>query len=124
MLRRALTIGGLVLVLAGGCGDGNAESGPCAGVADRWARIQQEYLDRLGDADTAELDAGSARVEAAAAWFGPAVIEQVRDARAVGCAEEFVAGSALLCDRLDHLGPSGEAAERVVADLASNCGDE
>lgn len=127
MRGRLLTsaLSGLVLLtLLAACGDDDSETGPCVGLADRWATIQQGYLDRLGDADTAELDRGSARVDDAAEWFGPAMIEQVRDAQGVGCADEFQAGSVLLCARIDRLEPGGEAAEQAVAYLASSCGDE
>ncbi|MEM9037482.1 MAG: hypothetical protein AAGD18_23020 [Actinomycetota bacterium] len=94
----------------------------CDGLADRWARIQQDYLDRLGDADAAELAGGSDRVNAAGAFLGPALVEQVRDAEAVGCGDTLQAGSADLCSRMERLTSGGEAADEVIARLMSACG--
>ncbi|MEO1060803.1 MAG: hypothetical protein AAFZ07_05245 [Actinomycetota bacterium] len=129
MLRRGLAALAAALLCLAGCGGDDAVSEPpesaavdCRGPADRWARIQQGYLDRISDADLDELTAGSPRIDEANEWFGPAMIEQVRDAAAVGCDDEFVAGSPLLCARLDGLEPAGEAGERVVADLDASCG--
>ena len=134
-MLRALALVATLTISSAGCTDDGSHDGDetapsftaafdCTGLADRWATIQQSYLDRLGDADAAELDSGSARVDAAAAWFGPAMIEQVRDARNVGCSDEFEAGSALLCARLGQLEPGGEAAAAVVDDLTSTCESE
>lgn len=95
----------------------------CDGLADRWVVIQQTYLDRLGDADAEELRNRSDRVLAAGAWVGQALLEQVRDARAVGCDEELVAGSSALCNRVPALEAGGEAAADVLDGLSSNCVD-
>ena len=134
-MPRALALAAIVAIVAmtlPGCGAGGTQDGDgtaptstapfdCSGLADRWVAIQQEYLDRLGDADRAEVDGGSERVDAAAAWFGPAVIEQVRDARNVGCDQDLEAGSELLCARFGLLEPGGEAAQEVVDDLVAGC---
>lgn len=93
----------------------------CAGLADRWGRLQQEFLDRLGDADAAELEDGSDRVATAQRWIGNAMIEQARDSAAVGCETELTSGSAPLCDQLDAMTAGGEAAEFALAALRSTC---
>ena len=93
----------------------------CDGLADRWIRLQQSFLDRLGDASTAELDAGSDRVRSANSWLGGALIEQARDIRAVGCEVELRAGAPALCSRLGALEPQGDAGAGVVAALEFEC---
>ena len=72
----------------------------CDGLADRWVILQQTYLDRLGDATSDEIEAGSERVQAAGLFIGQAMIEQVRDVQAVGCQDELVSGSEALCSRI------------------------
>ncbi|MEM8904920.1 MAG: hypothetical protein AAGF02_14560 [Actinomycetota bacterium] len=111
------------LVLLAGCGDADTDAS-CIGVADRWATLQQGYLDRLGDAGLGELDPESDRVRAADEWFGPAMIEQARDADAVDCTAVFRAGAPLLCARTDRLAAAGPVGQRVVDDLASECADD
>lgn len=95
----------------------------CSGLADRWVVLQQSYLDRLGEADAAEIAEGSARTQAAGLFIGQAMIEQVRDVQAVGCQDELVSGSDALCSRIDQLEPAGEAGRGVVASLRETCGD-
>ncbi len=121
------------MVLAGlmlaACSSGTgAESNPdfepaydCAGLADRWVDLQQEYLDRLGDADAAEFEAGSPRMDAAISWLGQALIEQGRDVRAVGCEAELVSGSEPLCSRLEQLDPGGGAGIAAIDLLRNPC---
>ena len=92
----------------------------CEALADRWAVLQQEYLDRLGTATEADLDEPSPAVASAGQWLGNAMIEQTRDAVAVGC-DELVSGSAALCARVDGLSAAGAAAEIALERLRGNC---
>lgn len=92
----------------------------CDGLADRWAVLQQEYLDRLGTATEADLVEPSPAVASAGQWLGNAMIEQTRDAVAVGCTE-LVSGSAALCARIDGLSAVGEAAEIALERLRDGC---
>ena len=92
----------------------------CDGLADRWASLQQEYLDRLGTATEADLDESSPAVASAGQWLGNAMIEQTRDATAVGC-DELVSGSAALCARVGGLSAPGEAAEIALNRLRDRC---
>ncbi|MXZ53633.1 MAG: hypothetical protein F4Z34_10655 [Acidimicrobiaceae bacterium] len=92
----------------------------CEALADRWAMLQQEYLHRLGTATEADLDEPSPAVASAGQWLGNAMIEQTRDAVAVGC-DELVSGSAALCARVDGLSAPGEAAEITLDRLRDSC---
>ena len=92
----------------------------CDGLADRWATLQQEYLDRLGPATAADLAEPSPAVASAGQWLGNAMIEQTRDAAAVGC-DELVSGSVALCSRVNGLSAAGEAAEVVLQRLRDGC---
>ena len=93
----------------------------CDGLADRWAALQQEYLDRLGAATAVDLAEQSPAVASAGRWLGNAMIEQTRDADAVGCTD-LVAGSDALCARIGRLSAAGEAAEIVLSNLRAGCG--
>lgn len=93
----------------------------CEALADRWAALQQEYLDRLGTATADDLAEPSAAVASASQWLGSAMIEQTRDAAAVGCTD-LTSGSAALCARTDRLLGSGEAAEIALTSLRGSCG--
>ena len=92
----------------------------CEALADRWAALQQEYLDRLGPATAADLADPSPAVASAGQWLANAMIEQTRDAVAVGC-DELVSGSAALCARVDGLSAAGEAAEIALERLREGC---
>ena len=92
----------------------------CEALADRWAVLQQEYLDRLGTATEADLAEPSPAVASAGQWLGNAMIEQTRDAVAVGCTE-LVSGSAALCARVDGLSAAGAAAEIALERLRGSC---
>ena len=92
----------------------------CEALADRWAALQQEYLDRLGTATEADLDEPSPAVASAGQWLGNAMIEQTRDAVAVGCTA-LVSGSAALCARVDGLSTAGKAAEIALERLRGSC---
>ena len=105
----------------GGGSTGEATSGPCAGRADFWVVIQQDYLDELGDARLTELDPPSERVAAANESVGPALIELARDAAAVECEAEIRSGSPEICSRLDRLQPHGEIGALVVDQLQARC---
>ena len=93
----------------------------CDGLANRWATLHQEYLDRLGSATAAELAEPSPAVANASRWLANAMIEQTRDADAVGCTE-LVSGSDALCARIDGLVAAGEAAGIALQSLHSSCG--
>lgn len=93
----------------------------CDGLADRWAALQQEYLDRLGTATAADLAEPSPAVAGAGQWLGSAMIEQTRDADAVGCTE-LVSGSDALCSRVHQLTAAGEAAQIALEGLHDSCG--
>lgn len=92
----------------------------CGALADRWAALQQEYLDRLGTATEVDLAEPSQAVASAGQWLGNAMIEQTRDATAVGC-DELVSGSAALCARVDGLSAAGAAAEIALERLRGSC---
>ena len=92
----------------------------CEALADRWAVLQQDYLDRLGTATAADLDEPSPAVASAGQWLGNAMIEQTRDATAVGC-DELASGSATLCARVGGLSAPGEAAEIALNRLRDRC---
>ncbi|MEM7095021.1 MAG: hypothetical protein AAF567_18615 [Actinomycetota bacterium] len=94
----------------------------CDGLAQRWAVLQQEYLDRLGEASQAELDEPSRAVLEAHAFIGRASIEQARDQDLAGCTD-LVPGSAEYCAFIPSLGPSGEAGAIVLERLQSECDD-
>jgi hypothetical protein len=49
------------------------------------------------------------------------MIEQARDATAVGCSDELVPGAPLLCERIDLLQPRGRQGEAIVAELRGDC---
>jgi len=119
-----------VALLVSGCGNGgtgDADAGvlgssfSCDGLADRWVVIQQGYLDKLGGADTTELDESTDRVASAQQWVSQAMLEQVRDAQAIGCADELSMGAPALCSRVALLEPGGAAAESVVETLRDSC---
>lgn len=125
----------LLMVVVGACstaGDepamtGGSTTAPfeaalgCEALADRWGVLQQDYLDRLGSATAADLAEPSPAVASAGQWLGNAMIEQTRDAVAVGC-DELVSGSAALCARVDGLSAAGEAAEIALDRLRGSCG--
>jgi hypothetical protein len=116
----------LVLLVATGCGADDtsapvAEMMSCGGLADRWVRIQQDYLDRLDDADEVEFAEPSDRVNAAALWIGQAMLEQIRDSNSVGCDAELESGSPALCERVERLTTRGGAAAAVVEKLRDGC---
>lgn len=113
--RRAFAVI-LMIAASAGSGEGTPLS-PCDGLADRWQRIQQDYLDRLGDAGLD--DAG--RIEPAGAWLAQALLEQVRDAESLGCEQIFRPGSPELCARLDELTDRGPAGRRALAALTQSC---
>lgn len=122
----------LVALLISACGNGGTgdsdsaaldSSFTCDGLADRWVVIQQEYLDRLGNADAKELDEGTDRVDSAQQWVSQAMLEQVRDAQAVGCAGQLSVGAAALCSRVVLLEPGGGAADSVVETFRDGCVD-
>ena len=92
----------------------------CEALADRWAVLQQEYLDRLGTATEEDLDEPSPAVASAGQWLANAMIEQTRDADAVGCTK-LVSGSTALCARVDGLTAAGEAAEIALDRLRDTC---
>lgn len=92
----------------------------CDGLADRWAALQQEYLDRLGTATAADLAEPSPAVASADRWLGSAMIEQTRDADAVGCTG-LVSGSDALCARVGQLAAAGEAAQIALENLHDGC---
>ena len=92
----------------------------CDGLADRWASLQQEYLDRLGSATAADLAEPSQGVASAGQWLANAMIEQTRDADAVGCTG-LVSGSIALCARMEGLSAAGEAAEIALGNLRDTC---
>ena len=93
----------------------------CEALADRWAVLQQEYLDRLGDGHCGgTLAEPSPAAASAGQWLGNAMIEQTRDAVAVGCTE-LVSGSASLCARVGGLSAAGEAAEIALERLRGSC---
>lgn len=132
--RGRLWLVAATLVIVAGCGaaghqpamtgqspavGGEAALG-CDGLADRWAVLQQEYLDRLGTATVADLADASPAVASAGQWLANAMIEQTRDADAVGCAD-LVSGSSALCIRLGRLSAAGEAARVVLDRLHDTC---
>ena len=93
----------------------------CDGLADRWIRLQQSFLDQLADATAAELATGSERIDAANRFLGGALIEQARDASAVGCDVEVSSGAPALCERIDALEAGGEAGAAVIDQLERDC---
>lgn len=92
----------------------------CEALADRWAGLQQEYLDRLGTATAEDLAEATPAVTSAGQWLANAMIEQTRDARAVGCTG-LVSGSDALCARVGQLSAPGEAARIARQTLSDNC---
>lgn len=132
--RRRHCVAVILMVVAGACSTANDdpamtggsttvrfEAAPgCEALADRWAALQQEYLDRLATATEADLAEPSPAVASAGQWLGNAMIEQTRDAVAVGC-DELVSGSAALCARVDGLSADGEAAEIALKRLRAGC---
>ena len=125
-MRLQLVLVVLIILLGSTCAGGgengsDAVSFGCDGLADRWITIQQGYLDELADADLAELGQRSFRVTTAESRLVQALIEQARDAQAVGCASDLESDSAALCTRLDRLAPPGAAGESVVELLLSDC---
>ena len=133
--RRGHRVAAILMVVVGACSTANDEpamtggsttaqfeaSLGCEALADRWATLQQEYLDRLGTATAADLAEPSAAVSQASRWLANAMIEQTRDADAVGCTE-LVSGSDALCARIDGLTASGEAGGIVLQSLRAGCG--
>lgn len=133
--RPGLWLAGALVVIAAACSPGSPEPAMtggttddrfeaalgCDGLADRWATLHQEYLDRLGTATAAELAEPSPAVSHAGRWLANAMIEQTRDAGAVGCTE-LVSGSDALCARIDGLVAGGDAGETVLKGLRSSCG--
>jgi len=93
----------------------------CDELADRWQDLQQDYLDRLGDASSVELEEGSARVDAAGRFIAQAMQEQARDVELAGCAEELVEGGPVQCRRVDALVTAGAGAARIVEALTARC---
>ncbi len=132
--RAQLWLVAATLVIVAGCGaaghqpamTGRSPAGGfeaalgCEGLADRWAVLQQEYLDRLGTATVADLADASPAVASAGQWLANAMIEQTRDADAVGCTG-LVSGSDPLCARLEQLSADGEAARVVLDRLHDTC---
>ncbi|MXZ52420.1 MAG: hypothetical protein F4Z34_04450 [Acidimicrobiaceae bacterium] len=107
--------------MTGGSTTGRFEAAfGCEALADRWAALQQEYLDQLGTATEADLAEPSPAVASAGQWLGNAMIEQTRDAVAVGCTE-LVSGSAALCARVDGLAADGAAAKIMLRSLRDGC---
>ncbi len=93
----------------------------CDELADRWQDLQQDYLDRLGDASSVELEEGSARVDAAGRFITQAMQEQARDVELAGCAEELVEGGPVQCRRVDALVTAGAGAAGIVEALTARC---
>lgn len=115
------------IIILSACGGSSADvtedsfADECAGRADFWITIQQEYLDRLGDAAASDFDQPTESVAAAGEWVGTALHEFVGEADAVGCAAEVRSGSALICSRLDKLQPTGTAGDQIVDQLLARC---
>jgi uncharacterized protein YceK len=93
----------------------------CAELADRWQDLQQNYLDRLGDASSSELEEGSARVDAAGRFIAQAMQEQARDVDLAGCNRELIGDGPLLCTRADRLETAGSAAAEIAETLTTGC---
>ena len=107
--------------MTGGATDDRFETAlGCDGLANRWATLHQEYLDRLGTATATDLAEPSPAVSLASQWLANAMIEQTRDADAVGCTE-LVSGSDALCARIDGLTARGEAGGIVLQSLRAGC---
>lgn len=115
------------VIILSACGGSSADvsedsfAQECEGRADFWITIQQEYLDRLGDAAASDFDQTTESVAAAGEWVGTALHEFVGEADSVGCAAEVRSGSALICARLDKLQSRGEAGDQVVDQLLARC---
>lgn len=109
-----------VLLLAA-CGGGDATDAEvndhCEGLASRWVVLHQEYLDQLDAAA-----GGAAAIEAAHSWLGSAMVEQVRDATAVGCQDEPGAGAPPSCSQVTELSASGVEATKALDFLSTTCG--
>lgn len=132
--RRRHCVAAILMVVVGACSTADDEPAMtggsttvqfeaafgCEALADRWAALQQEYLDRLGTATEVDLAEPSPAVASAGQWLGNAMIEQTRDATAVGC-DELVSGSAALCARVDGLAAAGAAAEIALERLRGSC---
>jgi hypothetical protein len=118
-------VAGIIILSA--CGGSSADvtedsfADECAGRADFWIAIQQEYLDRLGDAAASDFDQPTEGVAAAGEWVGTALHEFVGEADSVGCAAEVRSGSPLICSRLNRLQPAGEAGDLVLDQLLARC---
>jgi hypothetical protein len=114
-----------VLLLAACAGNaataGSGTADECAGRADFWIVIQQEYLDRLGDVAVGDLDPPTEQVTAANEWAGTALVEHAREAQTVGCETEVRVGSPEICERLVGLQSRGAAGEHVLAQLLARC---
>lgn len=124
---RALVAVAVCAVLVVGCGETQDEGTTdgndlCPERADFWVAIQQDYLDRLGDASVAELEARSDRVDQAGRWAGNAILEYVREVDSVGCAAAVRMGAPLICDRIDQLEAGGSAASSVIDGFRESCG--
>ena len=121
---RTLVAGLIILSACGANGaDVNEDSfaQECEGRADFWIAIQQEYLNRLGDAAASAFDQPTESVAAAGEWVGTALHEFVGEADSVGCAAEVRSGSPLICSRLNRLEPAGEAGDLVLDQLLARC---
>lgn len=117
----ACSTGGPEPAMTGGATDDRFEAAlGCDGLANRWATLHQEYLDRLGTATATDLAEPSPTVSLASRWLANAMIEQTRDADAVGCTE-LVSGSDALCARIDGLTAGGEAGGIVLQSLRAGC---
>ena len=104
----------LTAVLCSACGlQPNSELHDCEGLADRWVVLQQQILDSLDGSESGVASFDN---------HGAAMIEQARDASAVGCSDQVAAGSRLICVRVDQLRPMGPVGEAVIANLRAACG--
>ena len=102
----------IAFVIAACGGEAGGELHDCRRLADRWMVLRQQVLDSVDDPSSGAASADR---------HGLAMIEQARDARAVGCADELVVTAPLICARLHLLQPRGERGAAIVADLEAAC---
>ncbi len=90
----------------------------CSGLADRWLVLNQEYLDRLGGLSPTD----TREIEAADSWLGSALLEQARDAAAIGCEDEVSSRAPAICERAGQLVAAGSVAELARKAVTHGCG--